>query len=48
MPTINAKGKEVSEQILNKLKKDQAKQQSIYEKWLATQTPAAPEEEKKE
>ncbi len=35
LPTHNNKDKELSEAIRNKLKKDQAKQQSVYEKWLA-------------
>ena len=35
LPTHNNKDKELSEAIRNKLKKDQAKQQSIYEKWLS-------------
>ncbi len=35
LPTHNNKDKELSEAIRNKLKKDQAKQQQVYEKWLS-------------
>ena len=35
LPTHNNKDKELSEAIRNKLKKEQVKQQLVYEKWLA-------------
>lgn len=35
LPTHNNKDKELSEAIRNKLKKEQVKQQQVYEKWLA-------------
>lgn len=38
LPTHSNKDKELSEAIRNKLRKDQAKQQSIYEKWLQDQS----------
>jgi len=34
LPTHNKQGKELSEAIRNKLKKEQVKQQEVYEKWL--------------
>ena len=47
LPTHNNKDKELSEAIRNKLKKEQVKQQQVYEKWLASKD-APTEEEKKE
>lgn len=37
VPTHDAKGKEINEQIRNKLKKTVNSQQAKYEKWLASQ-----------
>lgn len=37
MPTHNEKGKELSKEQINKLKKDYAKQDSIHKKWLETE-----------
>jgi cysteinyl-tRNA synthetase len=44
LPTHNNKDKELSEAIRNKLKKEQVKQQQVYEKWLSSKD--APEESK--
>jgi len=45
LPTKNAKGGDISEAQLNTCKKQMAKQQKVYEKWLETH---AAQEEKKE
>ena len=37
LPTHNAKGGELSESIRNKLKKEQNKQDGVYQKWLKEQ-----------
>ena len=44
LPTHNNKDKELSEAIRNKLKKEQVKQQQVFEKWSSEQN--APEESK--
>jgi len=44
LPTHSNKDKELSEAIRNKLKKEQVKQQQVYEKWLSSKD--APEESK--
>lgn len=40
MPTHDAKGKELSESIRNKLKKEWNKQQEVYTKYMADQSKA--------
>lgn len=37
LPTHDEKGKELSESIRNKLKKEQKKQEGVYEKWFKEQ-----------
>jgi hypothetical protein len=37
LPTHNKAGKELSQEIRNKLKKEQAKQDGVYKKWLEAQ-----------
>ena len=39
LPTHDAKGKELSMEIKNKLKKEYAKQDSVHKKWLETEAP---------
>jgi cysteinyl-tRNA synthetase len=41
LPTHDAKGKELSESIRNKLKKDWNKQNEVYQKWLTEQAAAS-------
>eukprot|EP00826_Nyctotherus_ovalis_P061525 TRINITY_DN8765_c0_g1_i10.p1 TRINITY_DN8765_c0_g1~~TRINITY_DN8765_c0_g1_i10.p1 ORF type:complete len:326 (+),score=137.32 TRINITY_DN8765_c0_g1_i10:148-1125(+) len=38
IPTHNKEGKELSKELINKLKKDHAKQDKIHKKWLETET----------
>ncbi len=40
MPTHDAKGKELSQELKNKLKKEYTKQDSVHKKWLETQKKA--------
>lgn len=47
-PTLNAKGKPTSEQQINGFKKQAAKQEEKYQKWLAQQQATQQQEEKKE
>ena len=46
LPTHDAKGKELSQAILNKLKKMQTSQETKYQKWLAEQNAGPVSEDK--
>eukprot|EP01022_Parablepharisma_sp_SALTPOND_P020553 TRINITY_DN376_c0_g1_i1.p3 TRINITY_DN376_c0_g1~~TRINITY_DN376_c0_g1_i1.p3 ORF type:complete len:477 (-),score=67.01 TRINITY_DN376_c0_g1_i1:7890-9320(-) len=48
MPTHDAKGKELSKEILNKLKKDYAKQDKIHKQWLESEAKKAAEAKPKQ
>jgi cysteinyl-tRNA synthetase len=48
LPTHDAKGKEINEQIRNKLKKEWNKQKEVYEKFIAEQEAGKKEESKSE